>query len=355
MAIDVIEDRAALEDSRYLASVPSLQLSTDEAAKDVRLLSLSRLKVGITSRNGVFPLVSDASLTIGAGEVTGLVGETGSGKSLVAKSIAGLLPRGLEVVSGSIVFDGVELTNATKAQLRAIHGVGIAYVPQNPFAALAPVTTLERQFRAAARAHTSWTKSEIRDRAMQRLSDVGLRDPARILQSYAHQLSGGMAQRVVIALSTIFSPRLVVADEPTTGLDPTVQKRVLETLVAACTEMGSSVILISHDLGIVSTFADNINVMYAGRTVEVGPASEVFATPLHPYTWGLLASLPREGKPGAVMRGSLPEPTERGCGCEFAVRCSNATDGCSVSSPAFIEVIEDRRVSCHLYREPASA
>jgi peptide/nickel transport system ATP-binding protein len=355
MAVDVIEGRSVLEDRQYLASLPNLQPPANEGAKNDPLLSLSGLKVGIASRKGVFPLVSDASLTIGRGEVTGLVGETGSGKSLVAKSIAGLLPRGLEVVSGSISFDGLELTKATKAQLRAIHGVGISYVPQNPFAALAPVTTLERQFRAAARSHTTWTKAETRDRAMQRLSDVGLRDPARILQSYAHQLSGGMAQRVVIALSTIFSPKLVVADEPTTGLDPTVQKRVLETLVAACTEIGSSVVLISHDLGIVSTFADNINVMYAGRTVEIGPAAEVFATPLHPYTWGLLASLPRGGKPGAVMRGSLPEPTERGCGCEFAVRCPNATGGCAVSSPTLLEVIEDRRVSCHLYREPASA
>lgn len=349
MAIDVVEHRTLIEDLE-------MSLSPVPAPPEAPLLSVAGLRVGITARKGFAPLVSDASLTIGRGEVVGLVGETGSGKSLVAKSVAGLLPKGLEVMSGSIYFDDVDLTKATAARVWSIHGVGIAYVPQNPFSSLQPVMTLERQFRAAARAHTTWTKAEVRERAMQRLHDVGLRDPARILQSYAHQLSGGMAQRVTIALSTLFAPRLVVADEPTTGLDPTVQKRVLETLVSSCVEAGSSVLLISHDLGIVSTFADEINVMYAGRTVEMGPAEEVFSAPLHPYTWGLLASLPREGKPGAVMGGSLPEPTERGAACEFQIRCPHATKDCGEQMPSFVEVLEKRHVACHLYREfPAFA
>jgi oligopeptide/dipeptide ABC transporter ATP-binding protein len=318
---------------------------------DLPILGVHDLKVVIARNPNGAPLVSQAELTVHRAEVVGLVGETGSGKSLVARSIAGLLPRGLKITKGEIRFDGRDLATAKKAQLRAVHGTGISYVPQNPFAALEPVMKIDRQFRAAARAHTSWDKQEVRDRALDRLHEVGLRDPARILDSYAHQLSGGMAQRVVIALSTLFTPKLVVADEPTTGLDPTVQKKVLETLVKACTEVGSSLLLISHDLGIVSEFADRINVMYAGRTVEMGPADMVFSDPLHPYTWGLLATLPRSGQPGVVMGGNLPDPNQRGAGCEFTPRCPHATSGCGIISPAMEEVLLTRHVACHLYRD----
>jgi peptide/nickel transport system ATP-binding protein len=322
------------------------------------LLCVHDLTITVPSRDGALELVSDAHLEIATGSVVGLVGETGSGKSLVARSMAGLLPRSLRVTRGSISFDGAELLGTKRGLGRQLRGPGIAYVPQNPFASLEPVTKIERQFRAAAKAHTDWTRAEVRQRALDRLHDVGIREPERVLSGYTHQLSGGMAQRVVIALSTLLHPRLVIADEPTTGLDPTVQKRVLEMLVRSCTEIGSSVLLISHDLGIVSTFADQINVMYAGRTVERGEAEALFSAPLHPYTYGLLASLPRDGSPGAVMPGTLPEPSERGEGCPFAARCGHAGEVCRTVPPLELAggiTGDGRWVACHLHRHGAAA
>jgi peptide/nickel transport system ATP-binding protein len=247
------------------------------------------------------------------------------------------------------------LLGTNRGRSRELRGPGIAYVPQNPFASLQPVMKIERQFRAAAKAHTNWSRGEVRERALERLHGVGIREPERVLSGYAHQLSGGMAQRVVIALSTMLRPRLVIADEPTTGLDPTVQKRVLEMLVRSCSEIGSSVLLISHDLGIVSTFADQINVMYAGRTVEYGDAEALFSSPIHPYTYGLLASLPRNGVPGAVMGGTLPDPNERGIGCPFAPRCGHAVDACATVVPPLEMAGDDRWVACHLARSDAAA
>ena len=285
------------------------------------LLEVSDLHVQFRSRRRTVYAVNGVSFSIREGETVGLVGETGCGKSATVRAIIGLLKSPGQITAGAVRLDGSDLVHLPPRQLRQIRGASIGFVPQNPFGALNPVLRIERQFRNVIRSHRRGRRAEIRRTALAMLDAVGIADPERVLHGYAHELSGGMAQRVVIALAMALNPKLVVADEPTTGLDLTIQRQILDLIRDLAETEGRSMLLVTHDVGVVAQYCSRVLVMYAGQVVESGPVRRVLTEPAHPYTEALLAAVPRRGERLVGAQGTVPTLLELPPGCFYYDRC----------------------------------
>jgi peptide/nickel transport system ATP-binding protein len=299
-----------------------------------QLLEIDKLKVHFALRDGVVKAVDGVSLAVGRGEVLGLVGESGSGKTVTGFAILGLVDPPGRVVAGSIRFRGEELVGRPDAELRRMRGHDIAMVFQDPMMTLNPVLRIDTQMIEAITAHERVSAHAARVRASAALAMVGIASPDERLAAYPHQLSGGMRQRVAIAIALLHRPALVIADEPTTALDVTIQAQIVAEMQTLCAEAGTALIWITHDLALISGFADRVAVMYAGRIVEHGPIDAVLAAPLHPYTRGLIGSLPGGGQRGAPLDqipGLPPSPMNLPPGCAFAPRCARADAVCATA------------------------
>ncbi len=315
------------------------------------LLSVRDLVVDLRRHDGAVHAVRGLSYTINRGEALGIVGESGSGKTMSALTILGLLPGGIgRVVGGSVLFDGRELVGMPARELRALRGARISMVFQDPLSSLNPVMTIGRQLTEAISVHLELPAQQARQRAIEVLELVGIPSPGRRLGDYPHQFSGGMRQRVMIAMALSCRPDLLVADEPTTALDVTIQAQILDLLNRLRSELGMAVLLISHDLGVVADTTDRIAVMYAGRIVETGPTRAVLAAPRHPYTLGLLRSIPRlDGKRRrdlAAIEGAPPDLSLQLTGCPFRERCTWAVARCTEADPDLEPVGPEHAVAC---------
>jgi peptide/nickel transport system ATP-binding protein len=291
------------------------------------------------------------SFEIRKGETLGLVGESGSGKSVTAYSILRLLEAPGRIAGGRIVFQGREVLTLPDEEMRKLRGAGIGLIFQEPMAALNPVMRIGNQIGEALRVHGLATRREARERAIDLLRAVRITDPEKRVDDYPHQLSGGMRQRVMIAVALACRPPLVIADEPTTALDVTVQAQILELLRDMKKQFDLSLLLITHDLGVIAETADRVAVMYAGRIVEEGPVRSIFRNPLHPYTQGLLASIPGEGS-GRRLRaidGMVPNLAALPPGCTFAPRCPHRMDVCTTGVPALVEIEPQHLGRCYLH------
>ncbi len=319
-------------------------------------LKIEGLEVDFRTKDGIVHAVRGVDLSLAPGEVLGIVGESGSGKSVTALATMGLLPKSAEV-RGSIRFGGRELLGLKEKHLTGVRGTGIAMIFQDPMTSLNPVYTIGWQITEAILAHQALSKEEAQARAVDLLAKVGIPNPAERVDNYPHEFSGGMRQRAVIAIAMANDPEVILADEPTTALDVTVQAQVLDSLKTALTETGAALLLITHDLGVIAGLADRVLVMYAGRPVEVGTAEDVFYRPSMPYTLGLLGSLPRLDSKGAErlrqIPGSPPSMLGERSGCPFAPRCPLATDVCAETEPDLVVVTSvsseagGHRAACH--------
>jgi oligopeptide/dipeptide ABC transporter ATP-binding protein len=317
------------------------------------LLEVRGLEIAFPAGAGELSVVAGAHLEIGRGEIVGLVGESGSGKSLTALAVLGLVPAPGRIRAGSIRFDGRELVGLSERELRPLRGGRIGLIFQEPSAALNPVLTIGTQIVEAIRAHREVSRREARERARELLALLAVPDPARRLGEYPHQLSGGQRQRALAAIALAAGPELLIADEPTTALDVTVQAQVLELLTRLRRELGLAILLITHDLAVVAETCDRAIVMYAGRPVEAAPVGTLFDTPAHPYTRALLASLPRLGSPAPRGRlpsvpGQVPTAAALPAGCPFHPRCAERLAACTERDPPWVELGGGRGARCFL-------
>ena len=311
------------------------------------VLSVRDLTVEYPTEAGLVRAVNGVDFDLAAGEILGLVGESGSGKSATALAVMGLIaPPGR--VAGSVAFEGRELVGAGAEAMRAIRGAGIAMVHQEPMTSLNPLMSVGTQLTEGMRAHLDLSRRAASARAAELLARVGISEPERRLRQYPHEFSGGMRQRVVIAMALACEPKVIVADEPTTALDVTIQAQILDLLQGLAREYGVAVLLITHNLGVVARYAGAVRVMYAGRIVEAAATAEIFAEPRHPYTRGLIASAPRldaaRDQALPAIPGRPPDPTRLPEGCAFAPRCASVGPDCAVA-PAL--TTGEHRVACH--------
>jgi len=298
------------------------------------VLAVTDLSTAFFTRHGAVRAVDGTSFTVARGEVLGLVGESGSGKTVTGFSILGLVDPPGRIVGGSIRFLGEELVGASEERLRRLRGAKIAMIFQDPMMTLNPVLRIDTQMIEAITAHERVSHRAARERARAALTAVGIASPDERLAAYPHQFSGGMRQRVAIAIALLHRPALLIADEPTTALDVTIQSQILAEVHALCADSGTALIWITHDLAVVAGLADRVAVMYAGRIVEEGPVDAVLAQPLHPYTRGLIGSVPsrnRRGAPLAQIPGMAPSPAVLPPGCAFAPRCPRADAVCATA------------------------
>lgn len=311
-------------------------------------LEVRNLKTHFFTRAGVVKAVDDVSFTVGRGKVLGLVGESGSGKTVTGFSILGLVDEPGRIVDGEILFHGQNLARLSEEEMRKLRGNRIAMIFQDPMMTLNPVLRIDTQMIETVQAHANVSKEEARQRARDTLGMVGIPSPDERLKAYPHQFSGGMRQRVAIAIALLHRPELIVADEPTTALDVTIQAQILAEVQKLCAETGTAMIWITHDLSVVAGLADDIAVMYAGRVVEKGEVAPVLDMPLHPYTAGLIGSVPSRNKRGEPLKqipGMTPNILRLPPGCAFRARCSRATEVCK-QEPPFGEVAPGREVRC---------
>jgi oligopeptide/dipeptide ABC transporter ATP-binding protein len=326
-----------------------------------RVLEVQDLRVAFHGRREVVRAVDGVSFALDAGETVALVGESGCGKSATALALLRLLPAPAgRIESGRVALDGEDLVTAADARLRALRGSAISMVFQEPMTSLNPVLAIGDQVAEAIALHQGLDDDAAFEAAVAMLARVGIPSPAVRAEAYPHQLSGGMRQRVMIAMALACRPRVLVADEPTTALDVTVQAQILALLADLQRELGMAVLLITHDLGVVAQSARRVLVMYAGRVVEEGSVEAVFARPRHPYTAGLLRSVPRSDRPGAALapiEGAVPDPRERPPGCAFHPRCALAEPRCRVEAPALTPSVVDgvasdaQRAACFVTAE----
>jgi len=320
------------------------------------LLDVRSLRIAFPASPAPVRVVDGVDLAVEAGETVCIVGESGCGKSMTALSLLRLVPSPGQIATGSsIVFDGQDLLSLDERSLRAVRGRQMAMIFQEPMTALNPVLTVGDQIAEVVRVHTKCSAREAWTRAVEMLSQVGIADAAARARQYPHELSGGMRQRVMIAMALVLSPKLVIADEPTTALDVTIQAQILDLLRTMRERSGLALLLITHDLGVVAEMASRVLVMYAGRVVEEAPVQELFASPSHPYTEGLMAAMPRLGQEQdrlTTIRGSVPPPNALPSGCTFRDRCPHAFDRCAQEEPALLTVGSLHRVRCHLVEEP---
>ncbi|WP_188206829.1 ABC transporter ATP-binding protein [Alkalibacillus aidingensis] len=313
------------------------------------LLEIEDLRVRFRSDEGVVSPVNGVSFQVHEGETVAVVGESGSGKSMTSLSILGLVPAPGEVYDGSIRLQGEDLTKMKRSQMRKLRGNEISMIFQEPMTSLNPVFTIGNQMIEVIRLHQKLDKTESIQQAVTMLDLVGIPEPERVLKQFPHQLSGGMRQRVMIAMALSCNPKLLIADEPTTALDVTIQAQILNLMKELKDELNTGVILITHDLGVVAEVADRVVVMYGGEVVEEATVDEIFNHPVHPYTKGLLASVPKMTGPveelGAI-KGSVPTPSEMPTGCKFHPRCPIATDLCKQVHPQLEETTPQHFKRC---------
>lgn len=301
------------------------------------LLDVDRLNTWFFTKAGVVKSVRDVSFTVGRGEIVGVVGESGSGKSVTGLSVMGLIDPPGRIVSGSVRLNGTELTGLSEKQLRRYRGAKIAMIFQNPMMTLNPVQTVGDQIAEAVTEHHSLSKTEVRQRCIDALNAVGIPSPEERMAAYPHEFSGGMRQRIVIATALVTRPELIIADEPTTALDVTIQAQIIHQTRKLIDETGTGLIWISHDLATLSELADRIVVMYAGTVVETGTTAEIIGDPKHPYTRKLLESVPSRNQPGQPLQqisGMMPSLIELGEGCPFASRCDRRIADCDSAIPS---------------------
>jgi peptide/nickel transport system ATP-binding protein len=313
------------------------------------VLDISDLAVTFSTRDGLVKAVDGVTLSVARGEVLGLVGESGSGKSVTGLAVLGLIDAPGRIAAGSIRFQGRELVGLSEAELRKLRGRHVAMIFQDPMTTLNPVLRVDTQMIEAIQAHEKVSDKAARDRAAQALTKVGIPSPQERLNSYPHQFSGGMRQRVAIAIALLHGPAVLVADEPTTALDVTIQAQILAEVQQLCSEMGTALIWITHDLAVVAGLADRIAVMYAGRIVEEGPVDAVLDAPRHPYTAGLIGSVPsrnRRGERLAQIPGMTPSLARLPEGCSFGPRCPRVQADCRVAQPSPTEGAGGRRWRC---------
>jgi oligopeptide/dipeptide ABC transporter ATP-binding protein len=307
------------------------------------LLQISDLHTEFRTGAGIVRAVDGVSYTVDAGETVAVVGESGSGKSVTALSVLRLIPNPPgDITAGAVIFAGRDLLKLPEPEMRKVRGGEIGMVFQEPMTSLNPVLTVGRQITETLEQHRGLDHAAALKRAEALLAQVGIGEPARRLNQYPHQLSGGMRQRVMIAIALACDPKMIIADEPTTALDVTIQAQILELMKALTTDRGIALIIITHNLGVVARYADRVNVMYAGRIVESGPAKEIYHDPRHPYTVALLKSVPRLDRPRQArldpVEGQPPDLTRLDAGCSFRPRCSLADEGCAVARPALLPV-----------------
>ncbi|MUT64329.1 ABC transporter ATP-binding protein [Paenibacillus sp. NEAU-GSW1] len=321
-----------------------------------KLLEIENLTVGFQSENGVVKATDRVNLSLGKGQTVCLVGESGSGKSVTSLAVMRLVEyAGGAILEGGIGFQGEELTSRSQNEMMRIRGNKIAMIFQDPMSALNPVYTVGDQIAESIMLHQHKSKSEARRSAVEMLRLVGIPAPEMRAKQYPHELSGGMCQRVVIAVALACDPDLLIADEPTTALDVTVQAQILELLHRLQQELGMSILLITHDMGVAAEMADRIAVMYAGAIVEEGTAEEIFNRPSHPYTIGLLKSVPGlEGARGDelyTIRGQIPSLSQLPSGCRFHPRCPHVKESCKQKEPPVFQVNADHQAACWIYEQ----
>ncbi len=318
-----------------------------------KLLEVKELRTEFfSSKKSSVTAVEEVSFEIQKGEIVGLVGESGCGKSVTSLSIMQLLKDTPgKVTNGEVIFEGKDLLKASKAEILDIRGGKMSMIFQEPMSSLNPAMRIDKQMIEGIRLHTSLNKEQARERAAKILSQVGIPDPQRVLKNYPHQLSGGMSQRVMIAMAMSCDPKLLIADEPTTALDVTIQAQILELMKKIQKEQGTSILLITHDLGVVAEMCSRVIVMYAGKIVEEAPVGVLFGNPSHPYTQGLIASVPKLGSGVKVLPsipGSVPDLSSMPKGCRFAPRCKYATDKCREQEPELKAINENQKCRCWL-------
>jgi len=315
-----------------------------------QILKVEDLTVSFAGENGSAKVVENVSFTVNRGQTLGLVGESGCGKSVTAMSIMRLIPSPpSRVESGRVFFNGKDLLSLNHADMRKIRGNRIGMIFQEPMTSLNPVYTVEYQIAEVLRLHRGLRHSEARGRVIELLELVGIGAAESRLRQYPHQLSGGLRQRVMIAMALACRPSLLIADEPTTALDVTIQAQILDLLVQLQKELDMSILMITHDLGVVAGFCDDVVVMYAGKMVENASAEDVFYNPRHPYTKGLLASIPKIGLKSTYLPtipGMVPSPDQRSRGCYFADRCDRVTDICYRDTPRLEGHGDEHRTAC---------
>ena len=321
------------------------------APKADPLLAVRDLHVDFETYEGVVRALNGVDLDLPRGSITGLVGESGSGKSVTARAIMGLIRKPGVVRLGSIAFDGHDLRNLSEQQLQALRGDRIAMIFQNPRASLNPLFPVGEQMYYILRRHRGMRRREADRRSLELLERVGITDPDKRLNSYPFEMSSGMCQRVMIAMALLCDPQLLIADEPTTGLDVTIQAQVLDLFTRLVHETGSTALLITHDLGVVAETCDTTAVMYAGAIVEQGPTAQVFERPWHPYTQGLLQASIIDDGAISFIPGSVPDLIHRPAGCSFANRCYATEETCRSDPPDAVELEPQRRIACHAARE----
>ena len=321
------------------------------------LLEMKDLKTFFTTKRGVVKAVNGVSYSVEAGKTLGVVGESGSGKSVSAMSILQLLDGNGYIESGSIQFDGKELTKLSQAEMQKIRGNDISVIFQEPMTSLNPVFTVERQVSEPFIIHQGMSKAEAARKVVEMLKDVKIPNPETVAKQYPHQLSGGMRQRVMIAMALACQPKLLIADEPTTALDVTIQAQILKLMNELKREHGTSILFITHDLGVICQMADDVAVMYCGQVVELAPARTIFTSSefSHPYTEGLMVSIPRLDTPANerldAIPGAVPHPLDLPKGCKFAPRCKCCTRRCEEEEPELTEVAPGQQVRCFYARK----
>ena len=318
------------------------------------ILEVKDLKVSFYKRRREGQAVRDVNFTLEEGQTLGIIGESGSGKSVSGMSVMGLVPSiGGKIRSGEIIYEGTDLLKLSPKEMRKIQGNKIAMIFQEPMTSLNPVKTIGKQLDEAFIVHHSCDKNEAKNRSIEMLTKVGIPSPEKRYGEYPHQLSGGMRQRVMIAMALAQNPSLIIADEPTTALDVTIQAQIMELMKEMKEKTGVSIMLITHDMGVVAEMADKIMVMYAGMVIEYATAREIFKDPKHPYTKGLLASIPRKDKDIDrlyTIEGTVPSLTSMPKGCRFCDRCTRAMEKCRNEQPPMYQFGE-RSVRCFLYED----
>lgn len=320
-----------------------------QAVQQKTLIEITDLKTYFYTEDGVVPAIDGVSFKINKGETLAIVGESGSGKSVTSLSIMRLVQTPGKIINGDIVFNGESLLDKSDAEMRAIRGNKISMIFQEPMTSLNPVYRVGDQISESLILHQGMSKKEAMEQAVKLLKLVGIPEAERRVKQYPHELSGGMRQRVMIAMALACRPKLLIADEPTTALDVTIQNQILELMKELKEKTNTSILLITHDLGVVAEMADRVVVMYAGQIVEQGDVYTIFENPKHPYTEGLLRSMPSYGKRTDklhVIEGVVPNPLRLPKGCRFAPRCQYATELCHAEMPEIIQVAEDEVVRC---------
>ncbi|TVY03164.1 ABC transporter ATP-binding protein [Cohnella terricola] len=322
-----------------------------------KLLEIDNLSIEFATPSGPVEVVNGVSLDIEPGQTLGLVGESGSGKSVTSLSVLRLLPNNLaRVAEGDIRLNGESLLGMSEKQMQNVRGNRISIIFQEPMTALNPVFKIGRQVREAVRQHNKMSGRAAQKKTIELLSEVGIPSPEQVVNVYPHQLSGGMRQRVMIAMAMASNPEVLIADEPTTALDVTIQAQILDLMRKLQKERGTAIILITHDLGVVAELCDRVCIMYAGQIVEQGDVKTLFKEPKHPYTAGLLKSMPQfTGKENQLqaISGQVPHPADYAEGCQFAGRCSSRMEMCDTVEPESYDFGNGHRCKCHLYKEGA--